>query len=159
MSDTLVAYFSATGRTAKIAERLGALLGADMYRIVPEVPYTGADLNWHDAKSRSSLETKDLEARPLIAGGARDISSYKRVFIGFPIWWYREPRIIDTFLESEDFHGKEIIPFATSGASSMGKTAEYMRDLVKDAVVRDGRRFSPSAWDEELKDWVSRFLK
>lgn len=158
MSDILVAYFSATGTTARVAEKLGSLIGADLYRIVPEVPYTGADLNWHDANSRSSLETKDLEARPAISGGIKDISSYKKVFIGFPIWWYREPKIIDTFLESEDFHGKEIIPFATSGASPLGKTAQYMRELVKDAVVKEGKRLTPRMTDAELKDWASSCL-
>ena len=121
MSRTLVAYFSASGTTAGTAERLAEAAGADLYEIRPAVPYTQADLNWMDKKSRSSVEMNDPSYRPELADEDADIASYDRIYLGFPIWWYVAPTIINTFLESYDFTGKEIILFATSGGSGLGK--------------------------------------
>lgn len=126
MSRKLVAYFSATGTTAKVAETLADAVGADIYEIEPEVPYTEADLNWRDANSRSSIEMNDPLSRPAIAGKRDNMADYDTIYVGFPIWWYVAPTIINTFLESYDMTGKTIIPFATSGSSGMGKTNEKL---------------------------------
>lgn len=117
----LVAYFSASGVTAKAAKKLAEVAGADLFEIRPAVPYTSADLNWMDKKSRSSVEMNDPAFRPAIAGKMEGMEQYDVVFVGFPIWWYVAPTIINTFLESYDFSGKTIVPFATSGGSGMGK--------------------------------------
>ena len=122
----LVAYFSASGVTAKAAWKLAEAAGADLYEIKPEVPYTSADLNWMDKKSRSSMEMNDLSSRPAIADHLADMEKYDVIFVGFPIWWYVAPTIINTFLESYDFSRKTIIPFATSGGSGMGRTNEKL---------------------------------
>jgi len=122
MSRKLVAYFSASGVTAKVAEKLSEAIGADLYAIEPEVPYTKADLDWMDKKSRSTIEMNNPASRPAIAGKRDNMNDYDTVFVGFPIWWYVAPTIINTFLESYDLTGKTIIPFATSGGSDMGKT-------------------------------------
>ncbi|HJC42939.1 MAG TPA: NAD(P)H-dependent oxidoreductase, partial [Candidatus Mediterraneibacter gallistercoris] len=121
MSKTLVAYFSASGVTARVAKNLAGAADADLYEIRPAVPYTSADLNWMDKSSRSSVEMKDKSSRPELADTDADIASYDRIFVGFPIWWYTAPTIINTFLESYDFSGKTIILFATSGGSGLGK--------------------------------------
>lgn len=126
----LVAYFSCTGTTKSVAEILADVAGADLYEIKPEVPYTNADLNWMDKKSRSSVEMKDPSSRPAIAGKVSNMMEYEVVFVGFPIWWYTAPNIINTFLESYDFSGKTIIPFATSGGSGFGKTVEKLKNSV-----------------------------
>ena len=120
MTKVLVAYFSASGVTAKVAKRLSASIGADLFEIVPEELYTKADLNWMNRKSRSSVEMNDRSSRPAITSKVEDMSGYDVVFVGFPVWWYREPSIIDTFMESYDFSGKKVIPFATSGTSGLG---------------------------------------
>lgn len=122
MSKRLVAYFSASGVTAKVAENLADAIGADIFEIQPEVPYTKADLNWMDKKSRSTIEMSDPTSRPGIAVKRDNMDEYDTIFVGFPIWWYIAPTIINTFLESYDLKGKTIIPFATSGGSDMGKT-------------------------------------
>ena len=122
MSRKLVAYFSASGVTAKVAEKLSEAIGADLYAIEPEVPYTKADLDWMDKKSRSTIEMNNPASRPAIAGKRDNMNDYDTVFVGFPIWWYVAPTIINTFLESYDLTGKTIIPFATSGGSDMRKT-------------------------------------
>lgn len=155
---TLVAYFSATGTTAKVATNLAQTIGADLFEIKPEQPYTDADLNWRDDSSRSSVEMKDLNSRPAIASKVEDMAKYDTVFVGFPIWWYREPSIIDTFLESYDFAGKKIVPFATSGSSGMGKSSEIMQKLVPNAKVTEGKRFPADATKDELKSWGSEHL-
>ena len=121
MDKSLVAYFSASGKTRKVAQRLSEAVGADIYEIVPETPYTKKDLDWMDKSSRSSVEMKDLNSRPAIKGDLPKVQDYDVIYVGFPIWWYREPSIIDTFLESCDFDGKKIVPFATSGSSRMEK--------------------------------------
>ena len=139
---TLVAYFSATGSsgtTARVAKNLAQATGADLFEIAPETPYTVADLDWHDASSRSSVEMRDETCRPAIAGAVDGMDAYDTVFVGFPIWWYVEPRIIDTFLESRDFGGKTIIPFATSGGSGLGKAPQGRQRIAAGSTVVEGR--------------------
>ena len=158
MSKSLVAYFSASGVTKKVAERLAAATSSDIFEIVPERPYSDDDLNWRNENSRSSVEMKDRSSRPPISNKLDNMSDYYTVFIGFPIWWYREPSIIDTFLESYDFSGRTIIPFATSGGSGMGDVRENIKGLAKGANVIDGKRFSSSITEKELVDWAKGFL-
>lgn len=157
MSKTLVAYFSASGTTAKVAKKMAEAIGADLYEIKPETPYTGADLNWQNKNSRSSVEMNDRSSRPAIAVKVADMPQYDVVFVGFPVWWYREPSIIDTFMESYDFAGKTVIPFATSGGSGLGDSAANMQKLAKGAKVVGGKRFSGSASAEELKAWAGQW--
>ena len=157
MSKTLVAYFSASGTTAKVAKKMAEAIGADLYEIKPETPYTGADLNWQNKNSRSSVEMNDRSSRPAIAVKAADMPQYDVVFVGFPVWWYREPSIIDTFMESYDFAGKTVIPFATSGGSGLGDSAANMQKLAKGAKVVGGKRFSGNASAEELKAWAGQW--
>ena len=150
MGKVLVAYFSASGVTATLAQRMAKILGADLFEIVPKEIYTKADLNWMDKKSRSSVEMNDRNSRPEIAGKVENISQYQTVFVGFPIWWYREPSIIDTFMESYNFDGITVIPFATSGGSGMGDSGRNMQVLAKGARVVEGKKFSPKASEEEI---------
>ena len=145
MSKKLVAYFSASGRTAKTAQQLAAAASADLAEIVPAVPYTSADLNWQDKQSRSSVEMGDPASRPAIAAPA-DVAAYDVIYIGFPIWWYVAPTIINTYLESADFSGKKIILFATSGGSGFGKAAEGLQASAPGAVITEGK-VNPSASD------------
>lgn len=126
-SEILVAYFSASGTTAEIAREIASAVRADLYEIAPEVPYTTADLNWNNSRSRSSLEMNDPASRPAIAPGAPDLAQYGTVFIGFPIWWYVEPRIVDSFLDGCDLAGKTLIPFATSGGSGIERAAGNLK--------------------------------
>lgn len=151
---TLVAYFSATGTTARVAHRLAEAVGADLFEIVPEQPYTAADLDWRDKNSRSSHEMADEKCRPAIAGDALDVSGYDTVFVGFPIWWYVEPRIIDTFLEAHDLSGKKVIPFATSGSSGLGKAPQRMASLAPGATVLEGRMLNGDSSANELRTWA-----
>lgn len=155
MSKKLVAYFSASGVTAKVAKTLSEVIGADLYEIKPEVVYTKADLNWKDKQSRSSVEMKDPVFRPAIAGKCDNMNDYDTVFVGFPIWWYVAPTIINTFLESYDMTGKTIIPFATSGSSGMGKTNETLMPSCKGAKLIDGKVFKQNVSREELAVWVN----
>ena len=127
MSKTLVAYFSASGVTARAAKEIADAVGADLYEIRPAEPYSQADLNWMDKKSRSTIEMNDPACRPAIAGAVEHMEQYDTVFVGFPVWWYVEPRIVDTFLESYDFSGKTLIPFATSGGSGMAYAQRYLQ--------------------------------
>ena len=157
MSKTLVAYFSASGTTAKVAKKMAEAIGADLFEIKPETPYSGADLNWQNKNSRSSVEMNDRSSRPAIAVKAADMPQYDVVFVGFPVWWYREPSIIDTFMESYDFAGKTVIPFATSGGSGLGDSAANMQKLAKGAKVVNGKRFSGIASAEELKAWAGQW--
>ena len=153
--NALVAYFSASGTTAKAAKVLAKAADADLYEIKPAIPYTRADLNWMDQKSRSTLEMNDPACRPAIAAPAADLDQYDTVFVGFPIWWYVEPRIVDTFLERSDFSGKTVIPFATSGGSGLGKSAVSLRASVPGARIVDGRLLNGRLNADELKTWVS----
>ena len=154
MNKTLVAYFSAGGTTEQTAKRLAEAAGADLYEIKPAVPYTSADLNWMDKKSRSSVEMNDRSFRPELADKDADIASHDRIFLGFPIWWYVAPTIINTFLESYDFTGKEIILFATSGGSGFGKTVQGLVPSCPGAEIREGRLLNGNPSVDELKKWV-----
>lgn len=135
----LVAYFSASGVTRKAAEKLAAAAGGDLFEIEPEVPYTSADLNWMDKKSRSSIEMRDKSSRPAIVKKPLDLSKYDSIFVGFPIWWYVAPAIINTFLESCDFSGKKIILFATSGGSGFGNTVRELQVSAPGAQIVEGK--------------------
>ena len=157
MSKVLVAYFSASGTTAKVAQKMAEAIGADLFEIKPEKPYTSADLNWQNKNSRSSVEMNDRSSRPAIGVKVADMAQYGVVFVGFPVWWYREPSIIDTFMESYDFAGKIVIPFATSGGSGLGDSAANMQKLAKGAKVVNGKRFSGGASADELKTWASQW--
>ena len=152
----LVAYFSATGTTKGVAERLAAAIGADLHEIAPAAPYTAADLDWRDKTSRSSVEMADRASRPAIAGPAPDLSGVEVVFVGFPIWWYREPSIVDTFVESNAgaLAGKTVVPFATSGGSGMGDSTANLQALAPDAKVVEGRRFRGSVSANDLAKWA-----
>ena len=151
---TLVAYFSASGQTAKLAKTLAGVTGGDLFEIVPETAYTAADLDWMDKKSRSTIEMKDPKSRPAIAGKVADMAQYDTVFVGFPIWWYQAPRIIETFLESYDFSGKTVIPFATSGGSGMGKTNEKLASSCTGAKLLHGKVFNSYSSKADLSAWV-----
>ena len=155
MGKTLVAYFSATGTTERLARTLAEVAGADLHGIEPAQPYTSADLNWHDARSRSSVEMNDPASRPAIASKVADMERYDTVFVGFPIWWYVAPTIINTFLEAYDFSGKTVIPFATSGGSGMGKTDDVLRKCcAPDTRWKPGRCFYGGADAAALRAWV-----
>ncbi len=157
MSKKLTAYFSASGVTAKAAKALSEAAGTDLFEIKPAVPYTDADLNWQDKNSRSSVEMNDLSFRPEIAEKLSDMEEYDTIFLGFPIWWYIAPTIINTFLESYDFSGKKIVLFATSGGSGFGKTAENLADSCKGATLITGRLIKGSPDMKELKKWAEEF--
>lgn len=155
MSRKLVAYFSASGVTAKAAGVLAEAAGADLYEIRPEVPYTREDLDWMDKQARSTVEMNDRAFRPAIADHEADVEAYDVVFVGFPIWWYIAPTIINTFLESYDFSGKTIILFATSGGSGFGKTVEGLKGSVAaDTVIKEGKLLNNGQPKESLKAWV-----
>lgn len=154
----LVTYFSATGITAGVAKKLATVTGGDLFEIKPEQPYTEADLNWRNEQSRSSVEMADKSSRPAIANKVEDMSKYDVIFVGFPIWWGREPSIIDTFMESYDFAGKTVIPFATSGSSDIGDSGNIMQSLAQQAKVLNGKRFSSGVSETELKKWADEWL-
>ncbi|MBE5811618.1 MAG: flavodoxin [Clostridiales bacterium] len=138
MSKTLIAYFSASGVTGSVARTLSDALRADLYEIIPAVRYTDADLDWRNANSRSSIEMRDKSSRPEIADTPANIADYDTILLGFPIWWYVAPTIVNTFLEKHDFTGKKIILFATSGGSDFGKTIDSLKDSVPGAVIEEG---------------------
>ena len=146
----LVAYFSPTGTTKALAERLAKAIDADVFEIEPEVPYTKADLDWMDKNSRSTVEMQDLTSRPRVAKKCANMADYDVIFVGFPIWWYIAPTIINTFLESYDLTGKTIVPFATSGGSGMGKTNEKLADSCKGARLLEGKVLPRTASDVQL---------
>ena len=155
----LVAYFSATGTTKGVAERLAGAIGADLFEIKPEQPYTAADLDWRNKQSRSSVEMADRASRPAIAGSVPNLAEYATVYIGFPIWWYREPSVVDTFVESNAaaLAGKTVVPFATSGGSGMGDSTANLQALAPDAKVVEGRRFRGSTSADDLAAWAKQF--
>ena len=153
--NALVAYFSASGTTAKAAKALAKAADADLYEIKPAIPYTRADLNWMDKGSRSSVEMSDKHSRPALADTDAPIAGHDVIFLGFPIWWYVAPTIVNTFLESYDFTGKTIILFATSGGSGLGKSAVSLRASVPGARIVDGRLLNGRLNADELKTWVS----
>ena len=151
---TLVVYFSATGNTKAVAEEIGRLTGADLYEIVPAVPYTNEDLNYNDNNCRANQEMNDASARPAIGSEAIDISSYDTVFIGHPIWWGTTPRIINTFLDTYDLSGKTVLPFCTSGSSGISQAVSVIRSAEPDADVRDGLR-AIGANDSSIENWIA----
>lgn len=156
MSKKLVAFFSASGVTGNVAKVLAEAADADLYEITPKVPYTTADLNWQDKSSRSSVEMSDKSSRPEITDTDAKVENYDVVFVGFPIWWYVAPTIINTFLEKYDFSGKTIILFATSGSSGFGKTVENLKGSVSDiAVIKEGKLLNGSQSVDTLKNWVN----
>ena len=155
MSKKLVAYFSASGVTATLAATLAQAVDADLYEIKPEQPYTTADLDWQNPNSRSSVEMKNRAFRPAVSGKCESIAEYDEIYVGFPIWWYVAPTIINTFLEQYDFSGKTVIPFATSGGSGMGNTNAELAPSCKGAVLKEGRRFPANASLDELKKWAN----
>ena len=154
MSKILVAYFSASGVTKKVAEKLAALVNADIHEIKPKVPYTKADLNWMDKKSRSGVEMNDKTFRPEIVKEDLNLSSYDTILLGFPIWWYVAPTIINTFLENYDFSGKRIVLFATPGGSGFGNTIKELKPSAADAEIVEGKILNRAS-DAQLKDWIA----
>ena len=157
MSKILVAYFSASGVTANIAKVLSQVLMSDIFEIKPETPYTDVDLDWRNDKSRSSIEMKDLSFRPAIANKVENMEQYDIIYVGFPIWWYIAPTIINTFLEQYDLTGKTIIPFATSGGSGMGKTNEKLQPSCPDAILLDGKVLHQNTTTGEISVWTENF--
>ena len=158
MKKALVTYFSASGVTRKLAKTLAAEIDAELFEIEPEIPYTDADLDWQDSKSRSSIEMNDKNCRPGIRSKVEDMDQYDVVFVGFPVWWYREPSIIDTFMEAYDLSQKTVVPFATSGGSPIGSSGRNMQVLAPGADVADGKRFGANASGKELAVWASKWL-
>ena len=159
MAQTLVAYFSATGTTECVAHKIAEAAGADLFEIEPAQSYTSADLNWQNKSSRSSVEMGDESARPEIVSRVDDLAAYDVVFVGFPVWWYVEPRIIDTFLEAYDFSGKTIVPFATSGGSGLGKAPQRMQKLVAGAKVLGGGVLNGRPSQSKLATWAASALE
>ena len=154
MSKRLVTYFSASGVTAKVAENLADAIGADIFEIQPEVPYTKADLNWMDKKSRSTIEMSDPTSRPAIAAKRDNMDEYDTIFVGFPIWWYVAPTIINTFLESYDFAGKKIVLFATSGGSGFGNTVSELKASAPGAEIIEGKVLNGMS-AQDIAAWVN----
>lgn len=160
MKRILVAYFSVSGTTARAARNLASAIGADLYEIKPAQPYTRADLDWTNKRSRSSLEMSDKASRPALADKNAPIAKYDVIFLGFPIWWYTAPTIINTFLESYDFSGKKIILFATSGGSGFGQTRDELSESVgKDTDIVEGKIMNGAYSAAELKNWSEKILK
>lgn len=158
MSKTLVAYFSASGVTAALAKRLADSIGANLHEIQPETPYTDADLNWNNKNSRSTVEMEDKSFRPGVANRVENMEQYDTIFVGFPIWWYVAPTIINTFLEQYNLSGKTIVPFATSGMSGMGNTNRELKASCTGAVLQDGQRFDANVKADKLKAWAEKFI-
>lgn len=155
----LVTYFSASGMTAGVSERLAQAIGAPIYEIKPEVPYTKADLDWTNKNSRSTVEMEDKSCRPALVDTQAPVADADIIFVGYPVWWYREPSIIDSFLEAYDFSGKAIVLFATSGSSDIGQEAPVRASQNAKTEVKASRRFSSNASTDELKDWAEQYLK
>lgn len=156
MSKVLVAYFSAGGVTRKVATEIAKTEQAELFEILPKVPYSMEDLNWKDKQSRSTLEMQDSGCRPPIVGQVENMAQYDVIFIGFPVWWGREPSVVDTFLDAHDFTGKTIVPFCTSGGSGIGETAKRMQEIVgASAVVKERMRLGGTVSEADLAIWTS----
>ena len=155
----LVAYFSASGVTAKVAKKLAEVIGAELYDICPKTPYSRADLDWTNKQSRSSVEMNDKSCRPKLMDTAAPVAAADVVFIGYPVWWYREPSIIDSFLDAYDFTGKKIILFATSGGSEIGKEAPARVAEISGTEVLPGKLFPISVTRDELKTWAENLME
>ena len=151
---TLVVVFSATGTTKGVAEKIASVEGADLYEIIPAEPYSDADLDWNDKKSRTTIEQNDPSVRPAIGSDKIDLSGYSRIYIGYPIWWGEEPRIMDTFVESYDFGDATVIPFCTSGGSGIGRSGKNLAENAGSGNWLDGGRLSGSISEEEVKNWI-----
>ena len=158
MENVLVTWFSASGHTAAVAGRLASITDADFFQISPTVPYTAEDLDWTNNENRSSVEMRDRSCRPAIADVCPDMADYDTVFLGFPIWWYREPSIIDTFMESYDFTGKTIIPFCTSGGSGIEEASANLQKLAPGAQVETGIRVDTDVSAAELEELISQWI-
>ncbi|MDD6786411.1 MAG: flavodoxin [Eggerthellales bacterium] len=157
MSKILVAYFSAGGNTAKLAQRVAKAADADLFEIVPRKPYTSADLNWRDKNSRTTIEMNDPASRPEVASHVENMAQYDTIFLGFPIWWYVAPTLINTFLEQYDLEGKTIVPFATSGGSGMGQTVTMLKVSAPKATIEAGAVMN-MAMDGKIKKFVEHYL-
>ena len=159
MSKKLVAYFSASGVTKKLAENMASAIGADSYEIKPAIPYTNADLNWTDKNSRSSVEMRDSKSRPKLVEDNFSVEEYDTIFLGFPVWWYIAPTIINTFLEKHNFSNKKIVLFGTSGGSRFGKTVDSLRPSVSETTeIIEGDILNHNLTVEELKVWIKKFV-
>lgn len=158
MKKILVAYFSASGVTARVVQKLSQAIGGDLHEIIPAQPYSQADLDWTNPQSRSSQEMKDKTYRPAIQNEVKNMDDYDVIFIGFPIWWYVAPTIINTFLEQFDLSGQTIVPFATSGGSGMGNTTQKLKGSCGKAKLCQGRRFDSQEDVDTLKTWAESFL-
>lgn len=158
MGKVLVAYFSASGVTESVAQKLAEAAGADLYEIKPEVPYTKSDLDWMNKQSRSSVEMKDKSSRPAIEDTNANVEAYDTVLLGFPIWWYVAPTIINTFLEQYDFSGKKIVLFATSGGSGFGKTVDGLKVSAPNATIVEGKMLNGRLSVDELKQWTGSVI-
>ena len=154
MSKSLVVFFSASGVTAQLAEKLSKVVRGDLHEIYPKQPYTLNDLDWMNKASRSSVEMNDKSYRPAIANKVENMDKYDVIYIGFPIWWYIAPTIINTFLEQYDLDGKKIIPFATSGSSGMGNTNKELKDSCGNAILLDGKRFGTNTSEADIERWI-----
>jgi len=151
---TLVAYFSASGNTKKLAETTAKAIGADIYEIVPEKPYTKEDLNYNNENSRSSVENRDSKARPALKDKNANIASYDKIVLAYPIWWGKAPRILETFVESYDFSGKTVVAICTSGGSDIGSSADYLKSVAQGSFdLKGGKLFSPNVSTDEIKSW------
>ena len=157
MSKKLIAYFSATGTTAAVAKNLAKAAGADLYEIKPATPYTAADLNWQDKNSRSSVEMRDKLSRPALADNHADIAAYDTIFVGFPVWWYVAPTIINSFLEAYDFSGKKVVLFATSGGCGFGKAVEGLQSSAPKAVIVEGAVLNGRPGEAKLKAFADKY--
>ncbi len=153
-SAVLVAYFSATGTTKGVAEKIAAITGSDLYEIIPAEPYSDADLNWNDRNSRSTMEQNDKDVRPEIGSEDVSLEGYTTVYLGFPIWWGEEPRILDTFVEKYSFEGITVIPFCTSGSSGIGQSGSNMEALAGSGTWLEGKRFGGSVSEADLQSWI-----
>ena len=154
-ADVLVIYFSATGNTEGVAQQIAEITEADIYRILPAVPYTEEDLDYSDSETRATREQNDPDARPEIGSDDISLNGYKTVFLGYPIWWGQEPRIMDTFVEKYDFDGITVIPFCTSGSSGIGQTGSNLASLAQSGNWLEGRRFGAGAGMEEITEWIN----
>ena len=152
---TLVIYFSATGTTKGVAEKIAAATGGDLYEITPAEPYSDADLDWHDNSSRTTKEQNDNSVRPAIANDTVNLDGYDTVYIGYPIWWGEEPRILDTFVEAHSFDGKTVIPFCTSGGSGIGRSGRNLEELANSGNWKDGDRLNANISDSDLQDFIN----
>ena len=153
-SNVLVAVFSATGTTKGVAEKIASIESADLYEIIPAEPYSAADLNWNDSNSRTTKEQNDSKVRPEIASETIDLSDYSRIYVGYPIWWGEEPRIMDTFVESYNFEDATVIPFCTSGSSGIGKSGTTLADLSGTGNWLEGKRFDGGVSEDDLREWI-----